>query len=65
MNYVYNFTGSASGDDSVHDLRIMNRNRFILSKANEIVNDYKILGLSFGESDSKVIRIVCDMIKND
>lgn len=47
------------------DSRIANKNKIILNESNEIVNDCKILSISFRKSNDEVIDAACDMIKED
>lgn len=47
----------------VHGILRSTMNKIFLSKAYDIVNDCKALGLTFMQSDSKVIDVVCDMLE--
>lgn len=56
MNQVHGFANSISGEDSVCDSSIANMNKIILNEANEIVNDYNILDISFREADDNFLK---------
>lgn len=44
---------------------IANRNKIIINEARKIMNDYRILDLSFREPDAKMANKVCNLIKDD
>lgn len=47
------------------DSGIVSMNIIILNEFKKIVNDCNILGISFIESNDKVMEGVCDMIRGD
>lgn len=65
MNRVHDLSCSMVDNNTVCDSGIDNKNRIILTEADEMVDDCRYVDMSFRESDGMVVEEMCDLISGD